>query len=554
MKFNLPKKAAGLALAIAVVAPLSACSTAENTDPVANGVLNWGIAGENLANGKMDPHASQLDETAFVSRQVLDSLVYLNADGEFKPWLAKSWEQSADARSYTFTLRDDVTFSDGSVFNAEAVKMNFEHILAPTTKSAHAKGLLGGDDLDPTTEAIERLYESTEVVGEFMVRVNFVEPFAPFLANASTAYLGMYSPKVLTEKASQLSAGGPGVTVGSGPFVMTDFKPKDVITYTRNKDYKWAPEGMSVGSKAVQTLNLKFVPEGSVRIKSVESGELDLATEITPNLVETTDAKVEFNRVDSPGLPYSLFLNEKNGVFADPLVREAFTYGIDVDAAVKSVFFEQYDQAFSILSPTTPNSYYGSLEGSVALDEKKANELLDQAGWTKRDSKGIRTKDGKKLEATWISYTPVSEEQKNFAALFADDLKKIGFKLTHKVLEPAEYMEAYRPGTYDLADWSFASADADVLRQHLHTSGFQNASRVSDEQLDAQLEQASASTDAAERERIYKEVQQWNVKYRAILPLYNEQFITAQAPTVHKVKYDLFGWPILIEAETSHTK
>ena len=536
------KIAAALAVGVTLFAT-AGCTSAQVIEPVADGTLNWGIEGANLTDGKMDPHSSQLDVTAYVTRQTLDSLVYMNETGEIVPWLASSWKVSTDGKSYTFTLRSDVTFSDGTAFNASAVKANFDHIMAESTESAQASSLLGGE-----------LYVATEVIDESTVLVRFSEPFAPFLANASTAYLGMYSPAVLASSADKLKAGGPNVTVGSGPFVMDELVANDHISYTRNPDYKWAPQGFKPTSKAIKSLNIEIVPEAQVRKKSVESGELDVATGLTPNVLESASDKITVTTTASPGLPYSLFLNQTNGVFADPHVREAFALGIDISAAVETVYFGKFDRAWSILTPTTPNSYDETLESQQKFDQAQADTLLDEAGWSKKNKDGYRTKDGKILEVTWYSWTPISEEHKNLAAFFADDLKKIGVKLTHKVVEPADYMEAYQSGSFDITDWDFVSADADILRSHLHSEGYQNASHVSDEKLDVMLEKAAAATDPAARADLYKQIQQWNAKNLALLPIYSASFITAQAPSAMKVKYDLFGWPIFIEAESSHTK
>lgn len=535
-------RTAAAAIVAGALVSLTACSP-QSTEPVAGGTLNWGIEGGNLSEGHMDPHRSQLDVSAYVNRATLDSLVYLNADGELEPWLASAWQISEDGKAYTFTLRNDVTFTDGTPFNAAAVKANFDHIMAESTESAHASSLLGGD-----------LYVSTDVVDDSTVVVRFAQPFAPFLAYASTTFLGMYSPQVLADSADKLKTGGPKVSIGSGPFIMEEYVPDDHITYTRNPDYAWAPAGFEIGKKAIETLNIEIVPETSVRLSTLNSGELDLATGLTPNVLDQVGDKVKLHSVVSPGLPYSLFLNSANGVFADPLVRQAFTLGIDTSAAVESVFFGKRDRAWSILSPTTPNAYDSSLENAAAFDETKANDLLDEAGWIERNKDGYRTKNGEVLTATWYSWTPISEEHKNLAGLFVDNLKAIGFKLVHKVVEPAEYMDVYVPGTFDIVDWDFASNDADVLRQHLHSSGYQNASHVSDAALDALLEQAVATHDAAQREALYQQVQQWNAANNAIVPIYLPEFVSAQGATARKVGYDLFGWPIFISAETSHTE
>src|SRR5690606_24572126 len=136
----------------------------------ANGEVVWAIEGANLAAGHMDPQTSQLDVSSMVQRAVLDSLVFQEADGSFSPWLAESWTVSDDSTTYTFELRDDVAFHDGEPFNAEAVKVNFDRIVAPETASAQAASMLGAD-----------FYDATTVVDEYTVEVKFTQPYAPFL-------------------------------------------------------------------------------------------------------------------------------------------------------------------------------------------------------------------------------------------------------------------------------------------------------------------------------------------------------------------------------------
>ncbi|MDT0157456.1 ABC transporter substrate-binding protein [Microbacterium sp. ARD32] len=521
------------ALAAASALVLSACAApagdgdAGAPDPDAE--LVWAIEGANLANGHMDPQTSQLDVSAMVQRQVLDSLVFQEPDGSFSPWLAKSWKVSDDGRSYTFELRDDVTFTDGTPFDAAAVKANFDRIIDPKTESASAEAMLGSE-----------LYAGTKVLSQYSVEVDFTAPYAPFLQAASTAQLGFWSPKVLESSADRLKAGGPDVNIGTGPFVLTEYTADQEIVYTRNDDYAWGPDG--AGKPAIKTLRVELLPEASVRAGVLGSGEADVASQLPPNVVKDLGDDVTATAREYPGLPYSLFLNEKYGVFADQKVRQAFELSIDVDAAVKQIFFGEFPRAWSILGPTTPG-YDESLEGTWAFDPDKANALLEEAGWTGRDDEGYRTKDGKRLSARWIAWTPISDDRTALANAIQSDLKKVGFEIVRETLEPAAYNDQYGPKTYDLTDWDYSGVDADLLRNHLGTDGFQNASQVSDPQLDELLQEGLSTTDTAPRAKIYQQVQQWNVEHVAIVPLYVSSLITAADKSVHELSYDLYGRP-----------
>ncbi|MGM7696536.1 ABC transporter substrate-binding protein [Microbacterium sp. A84] len=522
------------ALIAAAALVLSACAgPGDENAAEGGGEVVWAIEGANLAAGHMDPQTSQLDVSSMVQRVVLDSLVFQEADGSFSAWLAKDWAVSPDSTTYTFELRDDVTFTDGEPFNADAVKANFDRIADPETASAQAASMLGGE-----------FYAGTKVLGEYEVEVSFSQPYAPFLQAASTALLGFYSPAVLESSADQLKAGGPGINVGTGPFELTEYTPDQEIVYTRNPDYAWGPDGTEAAQ--FQTLRVEILPEASVRVGVVESGEADLASNLPPNLAVELPDTLTVDANEYPGLPYSLYLNEAYGVFADQKVRQAFARGIDIDAAVEEIFFGQFPRAWSILGSTTPG-YDASLEGSLPFDQDEANRLLDEAGWTERDSDGIRMKDSQRLSVRWIAYTPVSDDNSALGNAIQSDLADIGFEVVREVLEPGAYNEQYGPKTFDLTDWGFSGVDGDLLRNHLHTDGFQNASQVSDPEIDALLEEGIATSDVDERAAIYQTLQQWNAQYTAIVPLYSPSLITAMNDTISGLEYDLYGRPLFYE-------
>ncbi|MCK6065532.1 MULTISPECIES: ABC transporter substrate-binding protein [Microbacterium] len=523
-----------LPAALAAIAALTLSSCAgSGGDADGGGEVVWAIEGANLSAGHMDPQTSQLDVSAMIQRVVLDSLVHQEPDGSFSPWLAEEWEIEDDGAAYVFTLREGVTFHDGEVFDAAAVKANFDRIADPETASAQAASMLGGE-----------FYAGTEVVDDSTVRVSFTQPYAPFLQAASTALLGFYSPAVLEESADQLKAGGPGITVGTGPFELTEYTPDQEIVYTRNDDYAWGPSGGDAAQ--FETLRVEILPEASVRAGVVESGEADLASNIPPNLAAELPDSLTVDSVEYPGLPYSLYLNEAYGVFADERVRQAFARAIDIDTAVTEIFHGQFPRAWSILGSTTP-AYDPSLEGTWEFDPERAGQLLDEAGWTERDSEGYRTKAGARLSARWIAWTPVPDDRVALANAIQSDLKAVGFEIVREVLEPGAYNEQYEPKTFDLTDWGFSGVDPDLLRSHLHSDGFQNASQVSDPAVDGLLAQGIATTDQDARTDIYAQVQQWNAQHVAIVPLYSPSLITAVGETVSGLAYDLYGRPLFYD-------
>ena len=501
----------------------------------AESTISFAIEGANLSSGHMDIHSSQLDVASLVLRNAFDSLVAQDASGAFVPWLASSWTISEDELEYVFQLREDVTFHDGEPFNAEAVKANFDHVVAPETASAQAASLIGyAED--------GGYYVGTEVLGEFEVAVTFSQPYAPFLQGLSLPQLGFYSPVVLKENAADLKAGGPGVTVGTGPFVLSEFTPDQQLVFVANPDYDWAPTGSThQGRAASDTLVISIVPETASRVGAITTGEADVAADFTPDMAAQVGADAQTFSIEMPGVPYSLYINEADGVFADVRVREAFSLGFDAEPAIASIYLGQFSRAWSILGPTTPNSYDASLEGSWPYSPDKADELLDSAGWTERDSEGYRTKDGERLSARWIAYTPVPDDRASLANFIQSDLKEIGFELVREVLEPAQYMEFYGPRDFDLTDWAFSSPDADVLRSHLQTGGFQTVSSVTKPEVDQWLSDAVATSSPAAREALYQQIQQWNAEQVLIVPLYVPSEITVATSGVEGLIFDLYG-------------
>ena len=538
--FSMPKKLFSMAAASALILTLGACAaqeteTAPETETLTQSTITFAIEGANLSSGHMDIHSSQLDVASLVLRNAFDSLVAQDSSGTFVPWLATSWTISDDELQYVFQLREDVTFHDGEFFNAEAVKANFDHVVAPETASAQAASLIGYAEEGG-------YYLGTEVLGEFEVAVNFSQPYAPFLQGLSLPQLGFYSPKVLEEHAADLKAGGPGITVGTGPFVLSEYTPDQELVFAANLDYDWAPATSDhQGRAASDTLVIRILPETASRVGAINSGDADVAADFTPDMAAQVDASAQTYSIEMPGVPYSLYINEETGVFADSRVRQAFSVGFDAEPAIESIYLGQFSRAWSILGPTTPNSYDPSLEGSWPYSPEQANELLDSAGWTERDEEGYRTKNGERLSARWIAYTPVPDDRASLANFIQSDLKEIGFELVREVLEPAQYMESYVPRDFDLTDWAFSSPDADVLRNHLQTGGYQTVSTVTKPQVDQWLSEAVATSVPAAREALYQRIQQWNAQEVLIVPLYVPSEITVADEGVRGLSFDLYG-------------
>ena len=308
--------------------------------PVAGGTLSFALDQEPSC---FDPHVSPADVTAVIQRGVYDSLVYQDSSGAFHPWLAASWKISSDGRVYTFQLRHDVKFTDGTAFDAQAVKVNFDSINAPATKSEYASALFG------------QYYTGTKVDGPYTVEVDFSRAFTPFLQAAGTTYLGIASPRSLAQNAAHLCAGG-AYSVGSGPFVESGRVPGQSVTFTRNPGYAWGPQGSGHSGPAyLSGYTIDFLPDDSTRVGALTSGQVDAAV-IPVTAVKTVRADPQLSYVahESPGIVYSLQLNQARAPLDDERVRQALLDASDVPALIDAVYFGSTNPPGARSAPRRP--------------------------------------------------------------------------------------------------------------------------------------------------------------------------------------------------------
>jgi peptide/nickel transport system substrate-binding protein len=502
--------------------------------PVQGGTLTFAVDTEPTS---WDIHVSPQDITAEIQREVFDSLVSEDSSGKFHPWLATSWTVAPNLESYTFHLRHDVKFSDGTPFDAAAVKANFDHIVAPSTKSQYASTLIGP-------------YTGTQVIDPYTVKITFSKPFAPFLQAASTTYLGFYSPKVLAADASSLGGGGP-VDVGTGPFVFSGYTKGQQAVFTRNPDYDWGPATAAhTGPAYLDKLVVRFLPDSSVRLGALTSGQVQVAKSIPNQSVSTVqdDSALKLLTKDAPGGNYNLWLNASLAPLNDQRVREAVQRGINIGQDVKTVEFGQFPRAWSPISPSTPD-YDTSLDNSWPYDPALANQLLDQAGWTGRDSAGYRTKDGKRLVLDWpqAAGNTTREGRDVLGEAIQADLQKIGIQVLRPTLDIGTYVTEAYGGKVNVLDSSWARFEPDVLWLFFNSAstpatGGQNATFYSDPQIDQWTNQARTTLNPAIRQQDYDQTQQRVISLATTVPIYTPVTIDGESTQVRGLTFDADSW------------
>jgi peptide/nickel transport system substrate-binding protein len=532
-----------LAILLLIVSGCSQATSSNNQQkgsqssgkPATGGELTYALA---TSPDTLDPHRSSLAVSVRAFRTIFDSLVVQQADNSIKPWLAKDWAVSEDGKSYTFNLREDVTFHDGTPFNAEAVKYSFDRIIDPETKALNSTSLLAP-------------YESAEVVGEFTVKLNLSTPSASFLSNLSQAMLGIVSPTAAEKYGDQFGIN----PVGTGPFKFVSWTENAEIQVEKNSDYNWSPSYVkNEGQPYIDKLTFKIIPEEATRIGSVQSGQVLAAETVPPqNIVSLeNDPQNQLLKVNTLGLPYTLFFNQREQPWNDVNVRKAVSQAVDVDAIVKTLYMGTYDRAWSPLSPGILG-YDKSLENSWEYDVKAASKLLDQAGY-KKGTDGIREKDGEKLTLNYVDSSPNREKRNDIAVIVQQQLKKIGIKVEINIT-PDYRTVIYEKSQYDLYGNSMVNSDPNALRGIYHTPEGNKVlgSLVGgyDQKLDELLKQGTVESDPEKRIEIYKEAQQIIMDQAMIIPIYIFPYTVAASKKVNGIVFDTLGYPLFNDVSIS---
>jgi peptide/nickel transport system substrate-binding protein len=516
------------ALMLLLLTVLSSCGPADTTEPATKGgTLVYGLT---LAPSGIDPHVDASSELGIPLASVYDTLVYQDLDGSFVPGLAERWERSQDGKTYTFFLRHDAKFHDGTRFDADAVKFNLDRIADPETLSRKARGMLG-------------TYSRTEVVDEYTVKIHFDEPYAPFLDSLSQVYLGMASPTAV----QQWGADYQLHQVGTGPFIFKEYIPNDHLTIVRNPDYAWAPSVYQHDGPAyLDEIVFRFYVDPAVRALALESGEADVMGEIPPVDAARIEENPDFSliRVAIPGEPLQFFLNTENPPTDDPRVREALLYATNQQAIVDTIFQGYSPPAHGPLSAATLG-YSEQVESFYAYDLAEADDLLTDAGWTDSNGDGVRENihDGRPLVLrgylmSW-GYLP------EVGQLLQSQLAEVGVDLQTELVAFPAAVEAAGEGLHNLAPMTFSGSDPSLLGityLSANAEGGFNWSKVRDVELDRLLTDALAELHPADRLELYAAAQQRIMDLSLVLPIRDYVNLNAAGASVHGLRYDRQGW------------
>ncbi|MFE3317474.1 ABC transporter substrate-binding protein [Nocardia sp. NPDC059195] len=536
-----------MALGTSLIVLVTACASESGTrshpigEAVQGGVLRF--ATNSGPGGCIDPHQSPADIAGFIARPIVDSLVALNADGTLAPWLATEWAVSEDQLTYSFTLRDDVTFSNGEKFDGNAVKANLDRIVDPATKSQLAANTIV-------------TYAGTDVIDETHIEVKFSEPNSAFLPSVASAYLGIQAPSTFADGTDALCT----KIVGSGPFTSDEgYVLNRGIDYVRNDDYDWAPGNADhTGQAYLDGISIQEITEESSRLGALTSNQIDAIASVPPVNVEQlrNTEGFEVDTAAAPGGNYNYYPNNQSGPFANPVLREAFRIGIDWKTVVDKLYFGVFQPAKNTLSPSTVG-YDETSESSGGYDEERANALLDQAGWTERDSEGYRVKDGSRLVVDHPYLREYTREQRDtLLEQIQAGAKKLGIDHRIRNVTIDQYMADLYVGGYDILDFSWQRASPDALRTLTDSANIPsppdtygtNLARYSNPEVDAALATALAETDLVAQSEHYATAQRRISSDNAVFPVYVFNYALGRSGKVQGIRFEPQAFPTFYDA------
>ncbi len=496
--------------------------------PRSGGSLTWGVETE---PAPFNPQLNGQSKAEVVLRAVWESLLARKADGSYVPWLAEKYEASADNKTYRFTLRRDVTFSNGEKLNAAAVAENFRH----TQDAAYCAG--------SSLCAMGARIASVETPDEYSVVINLKQGYTPFLSFAAS--LKILAPASWTS--AQLKSGGKEIA-GTGPFILENYEKGQQVTFVKNPHYNWAPAtAQHQGPAYLDRVTYRFLPESSVRTGALLSGQLDVIEGISGNDAGEFKDNPDFSyqHALNAGTPYSLFLNVEYGPTQDVQVRRALLQGLDIDPILKSVYRGERTRAWGITSPVDP-LYNNALEGKYGNNPQAANKLLDEAGWQTRDSEGFRSKNGERLSVEIIQAQATVRDQRDvlLQAIQAQARQRLGVELKLRYVDSGTYAEVRKTGKFGSIANSNTETDGIDIENHyrpVNAGGAINYSRVNSPQINQWLDQAASTLDNTQRRQFYSELQDYALLDQALaVPLYEPEDQIAAASYVHGVGFRSF--------------
>lgn len=353
-----------------------------------------------------------------LNADVCETLVHLGTNFDLEPMLASKWELTGD-NTYRFTLKDEVTFSDGRPLTAADVKSAIDYTVK---EPSIGFSFLGA--------------ESATIVDESTVDITPEKPNLRLVDQINHPTYAVISPDDDPLNDADVTC--------TGPFKVTSYTAEEELVVERNEDYWGEPAKLD-------KITFRFFPDDTTRVLALQNGEVDLITDVPRGVLSSLESQPNTTIETSPvGNVTLMYVARRDAAgtpktLADPLLRRAVAASMDTSAYVEGLLAGNAEEINTIAPPEVLGRFADMVEG-VDFDPEEAGRLLDQAGWT-RQGDAIRSKDGKPLELTIVFGSPSDLVTAEFVQA---QLREVGIDGKIQQLDAGAYREALNTGNYDL--------------------------------------------------------------------------------------------------------
>ncbi len=463
-----------------------------------------------------------IEEMLFLTLCELDETLSL------QPRLAESWQISPDGKAITFTLRGDALWSDGQPVTAEDVLFTYALATNPQV------GYTGRDRFAGI--------DTVKVRDPHTIRFKFKKAYPDALLDLQIPILPKHilasvPPEQLRQAAFNRQP------VGNGPFVLKEWRANDRIVFEANEHYYG-------GRPKLDRVVFRIVPDETVLLSSLLTGEIDLLPYVAPNKLGEIERQPELRLMRYPDRGYSfLALNLKRPVFEDRSVRQAITKAVQRQNLVDVLL---NGQGRLIPGPIPP--YFWASDESLPVDvfnPEEAKNLLELAGWTDRDGDGVRETNGRALEFT-MKTNADNKLRSDALVMMQADLEKAGIQAKPELLEFGKLVEdVLQRRDFDTVLLSWKTGYAADPSQVWHSEAIQNGYNLisySNPRVDSLLVAAREESDRAKAKPPWYEFQRLVAADCPYVFLYNQDNPAAVRQRLQNVKMDMRGYLVNVEA------
>ncbi len=460
---------------------------------------------------------------------LLEGLVYFDQNGNVKGQLAESWVVSPDETQITFTLRKGVKFHDGTDFNADAVKFQFDRIMDPATASpalAYIPNLKQVDVIDPST-----------------VKFTFTKPDASFWTMLTYAYFGFNSPTAVKAAGDQYGRH----PVGTGPFMFDSWIPGSQITLVKYPGYQqWRDDTINKGPALADKVILYVIPEAGTVAAALQTGEIlvsNLTADILPQFVSDPNFKITINK-QSQNIQFLEFNNSK-APFDDVNFRKAISYAIDRHSIVLNSRGGYSYESLDLMAPGIPMydpkaaQTYG-----LAYDPQKAKDLLAQDGWV-AGSDGILVKDGMRASWTIKSYSGYTYVTRTLEVI-QQNLQAVGIETKLEISDWSAFFPSLLDNSTDMDLMRWGWNDPGVLTVLWRSPGYRGH-MPADATQDALLDSLLTTMDPAKRAEIASQAQDMVLQNMVAVGIQADWTMVAVRANVQDYHLDFLGLPLMVD-------